>query len=69
MTIKSEIFEGELKYTGKTKEVNGGTNATLKLSEISSKDVFGKTYNVLTPALSTVIAETEALLSHGLAVY
>ena len=48
LTIKSEIFEGELKYTGKTKEVNGGTNATLKLSEISSKDVFGKTYNVLT---------------------
>ena len=48
LTIKSQIFEGELKYTGKTKTVDGGTNATLKLAEISSKDVFGKVYNVLT---------------------
>ena len=58
LTVKSEIFEGTLRYgaydknnqfvAGATKEVHGGLDATLTLGEILGEDVFGKKYNIRT---------------------
>lgn len=45
LSIKSEIFEGSLKYIpGKTFEVGSGTSATLKLADFIVTDVYGVKY-------------------------
>ena len=82
LTIKSEIFEGTIEYVkavkndkgvqtgwtaGDIKEVDGGKNATLALTEILANDVYGKAYNNAMKSVSmldeTRVADVKVVLA------